>query len=85
MIYQNHIIFLNSSKRWEKMPGQKLNLLIKLFICFKFFPWKIVYPLLNDLFDNNIAILESKIIYFCVRPNFYECTTLRNKYLIANF
>ena len=29
-------------------------------------------------FSNNIAILESKIIYFCLRSNFRERTTLIN-------
>ena len=46
-------------------------------LCFKFFSWKIIFPLLNVPFNNNIAILESKIIYFCVRSNFRECTALK--------
>ena len=42
-----------------------------IFLCFNFFSWKIIFPFLNDPFNNNIAIHESKIIYFCLRPNFY--------------
>ena len=33
-------------------------------------------------FNNNIAILESKIIYFCLRSNFRGSTTLRMKHKI---
>ena len=31
----------------------------------------------NQPFNNNVAILESKIIYFCLRSNFRGSTTLR--------
>ena len=31
------------------------------------------------LFNNNIAILESKIIYFCLRSNFRGSTTLMSQ------
>ena len=44
---------------------------------FQIFFLEKVFPLLIDLLNNNIAILENKIIYFCLRPNFRECTTLR--------
>ena len=45
-------------------------------LCFKWFLQKIIFSFLNDPFNNNIAILESKIIYFCLRPNFCGRTTL---------
>ena len=35
-----------------------------------------IFSLLNDSFNNNIAVLGSKIMYFCLRPNLCECTTL---------
>ena len=42
-----------------------------------------ILPLLNDPFNNNISILESKIIYFCLRPYFCECTSLTD--VISSF
>ena len=36
-----------------------------IFLCFNFFSF-----LPNDLFNNNIAILEKKMIYFCLKSNF---------------
>ena len=35
-----------------------------------------IFSLSNQPFNNNIAILESKIIYFCLRSNFCDRTTL---------
>ena len=37
---------------------------------FQIFLYKIIFSLLNNPFKNNIAILESKLMYFCLRPNF---------------
>ena len=42
----------------------------------KFVSWKLILSLPKQPFNNNIAILESKIIYFCLRSNFRESTTL---------
>ena len=36
----------------------------------------------NKPFNNNVAILESKIMYFCLRSNFREGTTLIRALLI---
>ena len=36
---------------------------------------------MNGPFNNNIAILESKMIIFCLRPNFFF--TLRNYSTLA--
>ena len=60
---------------------EKVQLKIKFvkyitFLCFKWFLHKIILSLLNDPFNNNVAILESKIIYFCLRPNLCRRTTL---------
>ena len=44
---------------------------------FKFFSLKIIFSLSNQPINNNISILESKIIYFCLRSNFRDRTTLR--------
>ena len=44
---------------------------------FKFFSLKIIFSLSNELFNNNIAILESEIIYFYPRSNFRWWTTLK--------
>ena len=49
------------------------------FLCFKWFLQKIIFSLINDPFNNNIAILERKIIYFCLSPNFCDRTTLRDR------
>ena len=35
--------------------------------------------------NNNIAILESKIIYFCLRSNFREQTTLKTIFEFFSF
>ena len=43
-----------------------------IFLCFKFFSCKRNFTLLKKPFNNNIAILESKIIYFCLRCNFVD-------------
>ena len=50
-----------------------------IFLCFKFFSSKIIFPLLNGPFNNNIAFFERKMIYFCLRSNFREFTTLIDK------
>ena len=50
---------------------------VKLFICFKFLVWKMIFLLLNYLFNDNIAIFESKIIYFFMSLIFCKCTTLK--------
>ena len=47
-------------------------------MCFKFRSWKIIFSLSNKSFNNNIAILESKIIYFCLRSNFRERNNLKH-------
>ena len=46
------------------------------FLRFKWFLQKMISSLLNDHFNNNIASLESKIIYFFLRPNFLGRTIL---------
>ena len=48
----------------------------KIIFLFQIFSRTIIVSLLNYPFNNNIAILESKIIYFCLRPNFCGRTTL---------
>ena len=49
-----------------------------IFLCFKFFSWKIIFSLSNQSSNNNIAILKSKIIYFCLSSNFRGWTTLKS-------
>ena len=46
-------------------------------LSFKFFACKIIFSLSKYPFNNNIAILESKVIYFCLRSNFRGSTTSR--------
>ena len=38
-----------------------------IFLCFKFFSLKLISFFSNDHFNNNIAILESKVIYIFAR------------------
>ena len=73
--------FLNLNKTFfseltwsDKKKSSGSNKII--FLCFKFFFWIIIFSLLNDPLNNNFANLENKIIYFRLRPNFCECTTL---------
>ena len=42
----------------------------------KFYSSKIIFTLSKSPFSNNIAILEIKIIYFCLRSNFCGWNTL---------
>ena len=44
-----------------------------IFLRFKFFSWKIIFSLSNDPFNNNIVILDSKIMYFYLMSNFRGC------------
>ena len=77
MIYQNRNIFKNLLE--SNMEKNHLKIKFVKYITFLWFKWflqKIIFSLLNDPFNNNIAILESKIIYFCLRPNFRGRTTL---------
>ena len=46
-----------------------------------FFSWKLISFLPNNLFNNNIAIFEKKIIYFCLKSNFCGWTTLNQQTL----
>ena len=73
-------------KIWYETIRKKVRVKIKfvnciIIFCFKFFPWKLISFLSNDLFNNNISVLESKIIYFCLTSNFRGLTTLRNVYI----
>ena len=47
-------------------------------LCLKIFFFHIIFPLFNDPFNNDIAFLESKVIYFFLRLDFRECSTLIN-------
>ena len=49
-----------------------------IFLYFKFFSWKLIFSLSKQPFNNNIAILGNKIIFFCLRSNFCGSTTLKN-------
>ena len=61
----------------RKKVRAKIQFISKIvFLCFKFFSCKIIFSLLNNPFNNIIVIPEIKTIYFCLRPNFRECTTL---------
>ena len=67
------------SKIWLEAIRNKVRAKIKfinkiIFLCFKFFSW--IFSLFKDPFNDKIAIFGSKIIYFCLRPNFRECSTL---------
>ena len=42
-----------------------------------FFSWEIIFSLSNYPFNDNIANLESKIIYFYLRSNLHGRTTLK--------
>ena len=67
------------SKRPEKKVQAKIKFINKIiFLYFKLFSWKLIVSLPKWPFNNNIAILESKIIYFCLRFNFRLWTTLSN-------
>ena len=73
--YLNRIIFKDLARRDKKKISGKNRICYNnkiIFMCFKFFSWKIIFPLLNNSFNNNIAILESKIIYFCLRNFFFH-------------
>ena len=48
----------------------------KIIFFFKFFSCKIIFYLWKKPFNNNIFILERKMIYFCPRSNFCGWTTL---------
>ena len=55
-------------KIWYKVKRKKVPAKIKLIkyiisLSFKYFQWKIIIPLLNHLFNNNITIIESRIMY----------------------
>ena len=56
-----------------------------IFLYSKFLEWKIILSLPKYPFNNNIAILESKIIYFCLRSNFRGSTTLKIEHQVYNF
>ena len=62
----------DKKKSWAKIKF--INKII--FLYFKFFSWKLIFSLPKLPFNNNIAILESKIIYFCLKSNFPGSTTL---------
>ena len=77
MIYQNRTIL----KIWYEAVREKVWVKIKfvkciIFLHFKFFSWEIEFSLSNYSFTNNIAIFETKIIYFCLWSNFRDRTTL---------
>ena len=38
-----------------------------------------IFPFSNNPFNNNNAIHENKIIYFCLRPDFRKRITLNAK------
>ena len=66
-------------KIWYEVIRKKVQVKIKfvkciIFLCFKFFSWKLISFLSHHPFNNKIAILESKIIYFCLRSNFCGLT-----------
>ena len=42
----------------------------------KKFQEKIIFSLLNISLNNNIAILDTKIMFFCLKPNFGAPTIL---------
>ena len=61
----------------RKRVRTKIKLINKIIILYsKFISCKIIFSFSYDSFDNNIAVLESKIIYFCLTPNFHECMAL---------
>ena len=61
----------------RKNVGTKIKFINKIiFLYLKFFSWKLIFSLPK----NNIAILENKIIDFCLRSNFRGSTTLRRKF-----
>ena len=71
------VLFL---KLWYETIRNKFQVKIKfikciIFLHLKFFSWKIIFSFSNYPFNNNIAILESKIIYFFLRSIFREGTT----------
>ena len=76
MIYEYHIIFENLARSDKKKVRAKIKFIDEIiFLCFKFFSWKLIFSLSNYFFNNNNAILEIKIIYLCLRAVFRECFT----------
>ena len=77
-------------KIWYGAVRKKVQAKIKfidkvIFLCCKFFSWKIIFPFSNDSFNNNIGNFKREITFFIPRPNFRESTTLRDHTTLSFF